>query len=81
MLAAAASVAAGLELGAEYQRAMELRFFDQHLGGALEPAARRVHDATLGENVWKETSEWPPAGVQTQPCICASPFEASVHST
>jgi len=58
---------APLEMGAEEQRAMEVSFFDQHLKGSSEPAARSIHYFTLGENVWKQTSEWPPPGTRTQP--------------
>jgi putative CocE/NonD family hydrolase len=56
---------APLELGADQQRAMELSFFDHYLKGEGEPLARKIVYYTLGENVWKETPVWPPAGTRT----------------
>jgi putative CocE/NonD family hydrolase len=58
---------APLELGADQQRALELSFFDHYLKGEGEPLARKIVYYTLGENVWKETTVWPPAGTRTTP--------------
>lgn len=59
---------APLEMSGEEQRALELGFFDRYLKPASEPAeARKIVYFTLGEDVWKETPVWPPAGVEVTP--------------
>lgn len=49
-----------------------LRFFDAYLadrptGSAREAEARTLTYFTIGEERWKSTQTWPPAGVQLQP--------------
>ncbi len=48
-----------------------LRFFDHYLkaidtGAAADVAERRLFYFTLGEEVWKSTTQFPPAGVEPQ---------------
>jgi putative CocE/NonD family hydrolase len=56
---------AALQMAAPEQRTLELQFLDQYLRPSALPATRKIFYYTLGENVWKETAEWPPADTTT----------------
>jgi putative CocE/NonD family hydrolase len=58
---------APLEMAGAEQRALEIQFFDRYLKPSSVPPSRQIVYFTLGENVWKETAEWPPAGTQVTP--------------
>jgi uncharacterized protein len=58
---------APLELDADRQRAMELAFFDHYLKTDGEPLERKIVYYTMGENAWKQTPVWPPAGTRMTP--------------
>jgi uncharacterized protein len=59
---------AELEMTAEQQHARVLDFLDQRFGSAVYAQAeqRSIMYYTLGENRWKYTAQWPPAGTSTR---------------
>lgn len=57
-----------LELAREVQQAWTVEFLDRYLKPEQRPArVRRLFYFTLGEDVWKETSAWPPKGSTMTP--------------
>ena len=64
---------APLQMSGAEQRALEIAFFDQHLkqpNGATPE--RKIVYFTLGEDVWKQTHVWPPAGTEMTPLYLAA---------
>lgn len=59
---------AALEMTTAEQHARVLDFLDERFGSAAQdrPQQREILYYTLGENRWKQTTEWPPAAAKAQ---------------